>query len=570
MKTQTRVLGMLLAAGLAATPAVAIPPALDRVPAEAPIVIGIRDLNHLFTSVERWTGVFAPEEEMEELAMVEDILGTPGVNADGSAAVVLNFVPGAEEPIPVIIVPVSDYEAFVEAMNGQAGDGVSTLEIEGEEAYARNLGGGFVALGPDFDAVSDFQGESGRLAAHEARLGKNAAAAADDADLFVIVDLQAMRPFLEMGMQQMEQSMAMAGMMGGEAVQAQMEMMMGAARAVVDEGRTAFIGMGSGEDGLWLDFAGQFAEGSDTAGVFAEGGNAGALLNKLPPIDYIAAFAIDTSSEGIRGLMGQMAELNQGMGFGIDVGQMAELVNGQATVIGVTPGLFAGGLFANTVQFTATARPQELLEKSAEMIREMDGQTQQGLKFSTSFEKDAAKAGDTPLHAYGVTMEVDPNDENAMMASMAMQQMAMIFGAEAGPKGFIALTDNGMYQTMSRNTTLMSKALDSGGGLDSKAGIEAVSKRLPDNRTGVAYVNVKGVTDMVAPMLAMMGGVDLGEIPEDLSPIAMSLSTGGGGMHSRVFMPADVLQLFSDLRTRFQGDDEWEEIEEEPASKPRF
>ncbi len=570
MKMQTRVLGILLAAGLAATPAVAIPPALDHVPAETPVVVGVRDLSHLASSAKRWAGMFAPEEAMGQFMMVEQILATPGVNAGGSAAVALTFPEGGGEPVPVLLVPVSDYEAFVGAMNGEMGDGVATIEIQGEEAFTKNVGDGFVAVGQTFEVLDAFDGSAGRLEQHEQRLGKTAKVAADHADIFFMIDVQAMRPFIDQGLQQMEQQMAFAAMMGGEAVQAQMQMMMSAAKSVASDGRTAFVGMGSGDDGLWMDFAAQFADGSDTAGVFAEGGNAPALLRKLPGMEYVAAFAVDTSSEGLRTLMAEAAKGGQGMSFGASMGKLAALHDGQATVIGATPGLFAGGLFANTVQFTASEEPEALLEGYEQVMSEMNGQTEQGLKFTTSLERNAAEADGTKLHAYSVAMEVDPNDENAAMASAAMQQMAMIFGGEAGPKGYIALTEGGMYQTMSRNTALITNALASETSLTSNDGIESVAQHLPEGRTAEAYINVKGVTDMIGPMLAMMGGVTLDEVPPDLHPIAGSLSTGAGGVHGRLFMPADVMEMFSSLKAKFEAGDEWEEVEEEPAAKPRF
>jgi hypothetical protein len=570
MKMQTRVLGILLAAGFAATPALAIPPALDHVPEETAVVVGVRDLSHLAQSMKHWGGMFAPEEAMGQLAMVDMILATPGVDASGSAAVAMNFPEGGGEPVPVLVVPVSDFEAFVGAMNGEVGEGVSTLEMHGEQVFAKDIEGDFIALGPDFDAVNAFDGSAGRLDAHETRLGETASIGADKADLFFVVDVQAVRPFIDMGLQQMEAQMGMAAMMGGEAVQAQMAAMMNAFKAVAEDGKTAFFGLGSGEQGLWLDFAAQFNEGTESAKVFAEGGDAGALLEKLPAMDYVAAFAMDTGSEGVRNLLAKASELGQNMSFGASMAKLAELHEGQATVIGVTPGLFAGGLFSNTVQYTASEDPEALLEGYEKVIGEVNGQTQQGLKLTTEFERDAAEADGTPLHAYSVLMEVDPNDENAAMASAAMQQMAMIFGGEGGPKGYVALTDDGMYQTMSRNTELVKQALSAEEGLDSNTGISDVREHLPESRTAEAYINVKGVTDMIAPMLAMMGGITLDEIPENLHPLAATLTTGEGGMLGRFFVPADVIEMAASLKTKFEGEDEWEEVEEEPESKPRF
>ncbi len=72
-------------------------------------------------------------------------------------------------------------------------------------------------------------------------------------------------------------------------------------------------------------------------------------------------------------------------------------------------------------------------------------------------------------------------------------------------------------------------------------------------------------------LLAMMGaGADLGDLPEEMNPIGFALATGGGGMHARVFVPGDVLEFGAAMAEQFGGGDEWEDVEDEPESKPRF
>ncbi|MBK7404113.1 MAG: hypothetical protein IPJ41_05650 [Phycisphaerales bacterium] len=572
MKMKTRVLGILCAVGTLSTAALAIPPALDHVASTFPVVIGVRDVGHLGEAMKHWTSVFGGADAQQGLMVVDSIMNMDGINAVGSAAIALNFEAGSEQPTPVVVIPVSNFSDFVEGLQGHAGDGVVAIQIMGDTGYAKDIGGGFAAMGPDLDAVTAFDGKAGRLKSHETRLGKTATTAADKDDLFVIADVQTLRPMLEQGIQQMEQGMSMAAMMGGEAVQAQMELMTNAAKSIVNDGKTAFLGMGSDDAGIWLDFAAQFTDGTETSKVFADQGNAASLFSNLPAMDYIAAFAFDTSSPGIRDIMTQAAKLNQGMGFGSSMTKLAGQSEGQALVIGTTPGLFAGGLFSNTLAFSASKHPDALLDSLKQLITGMDGQTQQGLKFTSSFKENVSTIGSTPVHAYGVAMEVDPNDSNAMMASMAIQQMTMIFGGEAGPKGFVATNDKGLYQTMSRNTELMTRALNGeGDNMAASASIASVADHLPEHRTMEAYVNVKGVLDMVGPLMSMMGGPTLDNIPENLHPLGMSLSTGAGGMHSRIFLPADFLDLVASMKSQFGGGEgDWEDVEDEPKSKPRF
>ncbi len=575
MKMQTRVLWMLAAVGLASAPALAVPPALDYIPVETPIIIGIQSLTGLTTDAEKWGSMFAPPQAMMGMMMVKQMLDLPGLNAEGSAAVALTFPKGTmdAEPIPTIILPVSSYGDFVEAMQGEAGDGVAALNFMGETLFAKDLGGGFIALGPEMGFIEDYDGSSGNSNAHNQRLGVRGTEAADQVGIFAVVDVESMRPVLEEALAEMGQQMEFAAMMGGEAAAQQIEMIMGVAEAVVDDGQTAFIGLGSSEDGLWLDFAGQFAEGSESGAVFADSGNSSSLFGALPDMDYIMAFAYDTSSEGIRSLMTAAVEMSEGVGMGFQSADIMELNNGQSMVIGMTPGLFAGGLFANTVQFTASDDPEKLFEVMETVMNEMDGMSQNGILYHTSFEENAAEAAGYNLHAWGFTMEGDPDHENGVAAGMQLQQMTMLFGGQAGPSGYMTTTDDGIYASFSKNRKLMEQVLTGEGGqLSDNAGMAMVAGHLPQERTAEAYLNIKGVLDMVMPLLSMMGvGADLGDLPEEMNPIGFALATEGGGMHARLFVPTDVLEFGAAMAEQFGGSDEWdEEVEEEPESKPRF
>lgn len=566
MNIKTRVLGMLCAAGLASAAVAQVPASFDHVAVDTPIVIGIHNLEKFTGSAQQWASSIAPPEAMGGFQMAEMMLGTPGLNAGGSAAIAMTLDPDMGEPIPVIILPVSDYNAFVEAMQGQPGNGVTAINMMGGEAFVKPVGDGFVAMGQSFDTVSAFDAAAGKRKSHDERLGKIAAEAAGGTDIFVVIDVPAMRPYLEMGMVEMQQNMEMMAMMGGDAVGAQIAAMTGAMEAVVRDGRTAFMGMGTGEKGIWLDFAGQFTEGSDTAGYFADGGDSATLFSHLPQMEYIAAWSIDNSNDGLRKLMEGMAEMNGGGGFGFDVSAL-KAATGSAAVMGKTPGLFAGGLFANTVTFARADDGQTLLGQWKNMITSTDGTSQEGILMKASVEDNATEVAGRPVHAWGVTMEADPNHENAMMASMAIQQMAMMFGGEAGVRGYAAAGEDGVYTTMSRNSALLEKALtNSGSSFADEPGVKAVAANLPDNRSMEGYLNIKGVLDMFAPMMAMLGAPAISDVPEDMLPIGMSLSTGEGGMHSRVYVPGSVIEFVSSMAAEMNGGG----VDQEPADKPRF
>ncbi len=572
MQMKTRVLGLVMAAGLVTTPALATPPALDRVSTDTPIIIGIKSLTEFSGDLQMWAKAVLPPEASMQMAMVDQMLSLPGLDPDGSAAIALTFPDGmGSEPVPTLILPAADYSAFVEAMQGNPADGIAALNMMGETMYAKDLGDGFMALSPEMGLVENFSGEAGQTAGHEARMGARGTEAADGADIFVILDVESMRPLLEEGLEEMKSSMEMAAMMGGDAAAAQIDTMTSVADAVVADARTVVVGLGLDDTGVWLDFAGQFAEGSDTGEIFAEAGNSTPLLGAIPNMDYIMAFAVDLSNSGIQSLMAEAAEMNKGMGFSVNTSDMMKYATGQSMVMGTTPGLFAGGLFSNTVQFTASDDPEALFNAMKTSMNEMNGLSQEGMIFNTTFEENTGEAGGRSLSSWSLSMEADPNHENAMATSMALSQMTMLFGGQAGPSGYVTTTDDGLVSTFSKNSKLMEKVLTGGDSMANNEMLKNAAAHLPADRTAEFYLNIKGVLDMVGPMMAMFApGTDLGDLPEQMSPIAFGLSTGGNGMHARVFLPGDVLEFAGAMAQQFGGDGDWEDVDDEPDSRPRF
>lgn len=572
MQMKTRVFGLVMATGLATTAALATPPSLDRVSADAPIVVGIKSLSEFTGDAQKWAQAVLPPEASMQVMMVNQMLALPGLNPDGSAAIAMSFPDGdmRSEPVPTIVLPIADYGAFVEAMQGNPGDGIAALNMMGDTMYAKNLGDGFMAMSPEMNAVEGFSGKAGQTKAHKARMGARGTQAADDADIFVIVDIDTMRPLLQQGLDEAKGQMEMAAMMGGEAAAKQIETMTRVADAVVADARTVVVGLGLDDSGVWLDFAGQFAEDSETGEVFAKAGNSTPLLGAVPNMDYVFAMAFDSSNPGIRNLMAGAASMNQGMGMSFNTEEMMKLAKGQAMVMGTTPGLFAGGLFTNTVQFTASDDPEALADAMKNAMTDMNGLSQEGMIFKTTFTEDAGEAGGKSLCAWSLAMEADPNHENAMATSMALSQMTLLFGGQAGPSGYATTTDKGLYTSYSKNSKLMEKVLAGGDSMANNAMLKDAAEHLPAKRTAEFYLNIKGVLDMVGPMMMTFGGPDLGDLPEKMNPIAVGLATGGNGMHARLYLPGDVLEFAGAMAQQFGGAGEWEDVEDEPASRPRF
>ncbi len=91
------------------------------------------------------------DEAQAGVQMAKAMLSMPGINADGSAAIAITSLEGmnekALEPPMVVLMPVSDYAALVGNFGG-TGEGLEMLNIEGNEVFIQNVGGGYAMVGP--------------------------------------------------------------------------------------------------------------------------------------------------------------------------------------------------------------------------------------------------------------------------------------------------------------------------------------------------------------------------------------------------------------------------------------
>ena len=192
---------LTLIAGLSPLAMAELPGVLDRVPANAPLVMTLRNAEQ---ATERFTK-FIESMSMPMLAagegpvaQVKELLGSAGLDSKGSIAIAI--VPGADgkvtldsdaetEPTAVILLPVTDYAAFVKAMGGTKTDGIAAVKLDDTSAYAKDLGGGYAALTTVDGLLNTFDGKPGNAATHAKAMGKNGDAISDASDMLFIANI---------------------------------------------------------------------------------------------------------------------------------------------------------------------------------------------------------------------------------------------------------------------------------------------------------------------------------------------------------------------------------------------
>lgn len=575
----------LAVCGMACSAWADLPAALDRVPADAAVAVSMKNLSALHTQfgkLKAATGMTA------DLGMAEQLLATPGLNKSGSAALVMMSLPegeqAAEGPGPmVLVVPVSNYAEFVKAFGGSGEDKIATLtmpdemEMGGEtQAYAKDLGGGYAAMGPMKAVVESFDGKAGKSGDHKKALGAVGTRVADANDTIVVANIEKLGPKIEEGFKGMKDQMGMAIAMAGpqaEQMQKSIEMMDMVVKAVVRDATVTFCGLGFDEKGVTFDTGAQFKEGSPSYKMFQTKGTASKLFGKLPNSPFLFAMAMDTTSPALRDLMKQAAEMNKTAGappaMTDNMMKSIDKVDGVAFLMGQTPGLMAGGLLANSVMYYSTKDPQAYTATMKEMNAALNNQQVEGVTFTSTYKPEALEVSGVKVDEWAMQMQVDPNSDQAMQ----MQQMQMMmWGMGGGPSGYIAAVDGGVVQTMSKNQVMLGSAIDAAKGKTGEADalLKEVAGNLPADRTFEAYIGTKSVLDTIAGFMAMMGGGGNFQVPEKVSPVGMGGTTDGGGVQLRTYVPANVIKTGIDMSKGMAGEMEEEEAPAEDGKPPRF
>jgi hypothetical protein len=542
---------MVCGAGLAWSVSVMaeLPPALDRVPGEAVISVSVRQIAGAKGKIEKIMGMLPIPGDQNPLAELNQMLNLEGLDQNGSVALVMMGIPDDTKPETkdnvVIIVPVTDYAGFAKGLKAE-GRGVQKAMMNDDAIYLKDIGGGYAAMGPLEAVVQAFKGDAGMSKGHSALIGAQGQSIGDSADALMVANLRALRPQMEKGIAQMKEGIAQAP---AEA-KAMMESMVGVAEGLARDGQAGVLGISISDLGIRFEGAAQFADKSEWASYFTGGKQSSELLGKLPNQAFLMAGAMDTSSPGMKRMIGQMMKLAEEGGkampggqnpmnlIGINPGAMIETVDGQAFIIGNSPaGLMGGGLLLNSSSYVKTSDPQGLAKFMKDSCEKMNGTSVQGLKYTSSYESGVANVAGTSVDTWGMSMEAEPGNPEADQIAM---MMPMIFGPD-GMGGYLAPAKGGIVTTLSKNQPYLEQALKAaagdGGGLTNEASIKSVAAELPADRSAEFYFGLQSILEQAGPMI----GIPVGD--EQVPPVALAGACGSGGMRFTLFLPSKVMQL---------------------------
>ena len=565
-------MALCASAGLAGTPGVlAHVPDSTEVYVVVPNVGGLLgDLAALNTAL---AGKLPPDAAAAGMGLffAQSIVNQPGFDAGGSAAVMLKLPEGGlaagEEPEATILLPISDLESFTKApfMAGQGATfdgGVASLNMDGQPLHMRDLGDYTVASN-NKDAVMAF--EAGEyLAAHTKALGEGGAGAVEASDLMVVGNLGQLDGLIGELMSQMEQQMNFMAMMGGgDQVMQGFRAIESAMTTVREDGSVGMLSIDTGADGIAFDMGVSFKEGTESAATFNAPSDSGALLGALPNDNFLMAYSLDSSADGLRGLLSKMAEMQQAQAGGMDMGWAATLehATGASGMVGTPAAAMGGaGLLSKQITYTRAADTTKAVAAMANSLGEMDGQSMMGMKYATSYDADGGEVAGVKVGTYSIKTSMDNSggagggSPMGMMMDPAMIN-SMLFGMSGGPSGYVAPVDGGYYTTMSKNSELLTAAMEAGKageGLGASELLQKVQSKLQPGRFSEAYVSLDQVFNTIGPFAQMMGMVDAFEPMEAMQPMGLSAAATGGGLRARMYWPADTLGNVIEFASQFE------------------
>jgi hypothetical protein len=487
----------------------------------------------------------------------------------------------ADEPPVVVVVPVSDYQAFVdgnfEDVRDEDGMQVGKAFGEDEDVYVVQRDG-YAAFSPFKSSLEGFQ--DGLELAGPTEMSMT------EQDVIVYANFSSLAPILkqaiddEGGKDAMMEEIAEAfedgdvpeGLMKYRpVVNAGAGQLYAVVESFLRDAEAATISVDFiPEAGIGTGVIAQFKDGSYLADTFGDLPVAdGSLLSGLPMGDYLF-FGGSTADpdQGVKlfnDLAGPViAELEQ---VAEDDGVLTEFVGVIRTFIEAGDGNRFGLMAPNTQMFgqapliqqvliqtgdaealmQATKRAAELNPQLMEQLAAEAGEPGELPTSTTTFEDDAKEIGGVSFSKSTTTLPAgDPG--TAMM-------MNMVFGPE-GPTSYLATTGDSFITVAGLNDEQIAAVVEAvqadASPLADAPGMAAVQGELMAERTGVFYLNVGEIARAGLGAAQAFGQAPPIQIPQGLPPIAYAVGPADNSLMITGIVPKDLVSQMIVTALQFQ------------------
>lgn len=607
-------MAMLLLICSLASPAKAqvLPEVLNHAAADAEVIMIVPNLAGTSKKITQFFEALG----MKDLPGVNDPLGMmkaelgldKGFDEKGAMLIsisgIMNAVQSGEEPAMAILVPVTDYKAFVGNFDGKEADGITSLSMpHGQEGFAKKVGN-YCLMGPSRDVISNYKpaGKSDALAKAIGAIGVRHLAANDISFYVNVKSLGAqLRPMLKEARDEANRNLSfLEGEGNGPEAQAMalgkgmLATMFDSFDAMLRDGDSLVMGADLTNKGVGFTTTAQFREGTAMAKMFPGGkGTASDMTALLPSNPYLMAMSMDLTGIDMQGMIDEFAKR-----FPKD-NWMADMVKSSSALLPRTKrmasiyyapanaaAIMAGGLSTVSVVDTtnggaytkATKSYFEDFSKIKMDLGNVDGVNMK-FGFTTSYKENAL----SPEAAANVGAKVDEYVIKLDVPKELADQMGEagnMVGMMLRTAGYVATVDNTVMMTSTIDTNLLKVGVDTikqKNGLGTTSLVKQVRENgLPANANYEVYVNIASLTQLINQGMALaqmfgvpeLEGVPQIEVPNNLPPLAMGGQIENGGMSMRAYVPMPVITWLKDTAMKFQGGGEGNAPDRRPGAQP--
>lgn len=539
------------------SPAVNPPSGLEMAPNDAAAILFVPNLSKFSQRLANLND--ALRLDLDQLS--DPLLGfkqalniSKGFNDDGPALIV---VTGGAEGAPaseqntLVLLPVSDYGAFVSTFSGDPNSPVASIStLEGNTGFVRKLGS-FALIGQKKEAIENYR-PSNAAGALQATAGKYGMQIINGSDMSLYLNVAAMSTKVK--------STVEAARLGAEAMASQGKpsardsskvvgtMLQAGIDAIARDASSMVLGFDLGEGGVGVTMSLQFKPGTPLATRFGNGAEAGPLLNRLPGDPYLMASAINLQGIGIGPWAKDVISLIPAdknadfAGFRRFLSLLEKSKSVTQSLYLPPPSTLATN-FYNGLTVTDTTDPKAFVAAFKESVLAMDNEktaTKDDVKINCTYTPNAVTIDGASVDQYAIryTSPIESSSKTDTMGTV----ISMIGGS--GQTGYVVIMGNNVITTTTPDTQLIRSAfaaLKQEGGLGST--LTGVRSHLPSKSSAEMYIHFGGIATALNPIMSMLRLPSLQLPPADLPPVGIGANLQGSNLGMRVYMPVATLKF---------------------------
>ena len=487
----------------------------------------------------------------------------PGVSKLDAA---IDVAVDAVEPamLPVVIVPVTDGEAFLKANLTAAPDvdEGAYRTSNGLTVFARALEG-CVALAPTKETLPAALPARGIGERFHARLKPAENAWLERADLVAWGSRDALHAAVERARATpVPDAAAIGGAAGAFAgTRAQQEAFRQRALDVADMLADGLVVVDIDPLGIFLATVGVAEPTSPLAAVTAGGEGKPARFDRLPMNPFYLALSADLDGLGGPAKFGELMDLAGIPRTALPDWFFAEGADVRAVQLAAYPsklGVAIGGALNDSALFLASRDPARTLarmKQSVESLAVPAGAETDGIRREPSWNADKKlKSGDSAIAFEVKETVVDATKRPPLDYERLIKQFTL--GAR-GLNGLAKQRDDGVVATFSQRPDVYGRALEAASGTKSLAQddtVKSIEEWLPAERDVELMVGVGPLVNLVGQIASSFTSEEqakamLPAIGKDASPLAVAVEIGQGRARVVAVIPADVLKAAASAST---------------------